>query len=258
MTKFDQFLFEFKGLETGIEMTNDIKIQAVIADINMKIEEEDHERTEGQLFTEKGAVDRIKILTILDDQAVKHTFTKEDAFYHMNDPASDEISEKISESFAFKDRYSSYKFQGIIPDTGAAGVSTAGNPQFEALKRLKPMTKLDISTAGKHNIKFRKGTAKSIGTTLVNTPLGEILFHVVPENTPFLFCVQAMDHMGVYLDNLRNVLVQGDVRVPIVRKWDHPFMLLEIEQTLTQCHLTETELKRLNRRFGNPSVGRQE
>ncbi|KAI0997705.1 hypothetical protein K3495_g10485 [Podosphaera aphanis] len=258
LTRFDQFLFEFEGLETGIEMTNDTEIQAVIADMNMEIEEEDHERTEGQLFAEMGAVDGIKILTILDDQAAKHTFTKEDAFYHRNDPASDEISEHISESFTFKDRYSSYEFQGIMPDTGAAGVSPAANPQFEGLERLKPMTKLDTSTAGNYNIKIGKSIAKSIGTTLVNTPLGEILFHVVPANTPFLFCVQDMDQMGVYLDDLRNVLVQGDKPVPIVRKWGHPFMLLEIEQTLAQFHLTETELKRLHRRFGHSSVRRLE
>ncbi|KAI0998001.1 hypothetical protein K3495_g10188 [Podosphaera aphanis] len=110
-----------------------------------------------------------------------------------------------------------------MPDTGAAGVLTARNPRFEALKRLKPMTKLDASTAGRHDIKFGKGTAKSIGTTLVNTPLGEILFYVVPANTPFLFCVQDMDRMGVYLDNFRNVLVQGGKHVPVIRQMGPPF-----------------------------------
>jgi hypothetical protein len=35
--------------------------------------------------------------------------------------------------FTFKERYSLAKFQGIMPNTGAAGISIAGEPQFLAL-----------------------------------------------------------------------------------------------------------------------------
>ena len=34
------------------------------------------------------------------------------------------------------DRYSSAIFQGIIPNSGVVGVSTVGEPQFLALKKL--------------------------------------------------------------------------------------------------------------------------
>ena len=76
-------------------------------------------------------------------------------------------------------------------------------------------------------------------------------------NTPFLFCLQDMDRMGVKLENLANVLIQGEKVVPIVRKWGHPWMLLHHpEEALAWSHLTETELRQLHRRFGHPSVRR--
>jgi hypothetical protein len=35
----------------------------------------------------------------------------------------------ISSTFIFNNRYSLYEFQGIMPDSGAAGISSAGKPQ---------------------------------------------------------------------------------------------------------------------------------
>jgi hypothetical protein len=42
----------------------------------------------------------------------------------------------------------------------------------------------------------------------------------------FLFCLQDMDRMGVKLDNLANILIQGEKIVFIIHKWGHPWMLL--------------------------------
>jgi hypothetical protein len=109
-----------------------------------------------------------------------------------------------------------------MPDSGAAGVSTAGESQAVALQQLDPTIRLDTSTAGQHKIRFGKGTATSTGTIDVPTPLGTITFHVVPANTPFLLCIQDMDKMRVKLDNLKNVLIQDKTVVPVVRKWGHP------------------------------------
>jgi hypothetical protein len=53
-----------------------------------------------------------------------------------------------------------------------------------------------------------------------------ITFHVVPANMLFLYYIQDMDTMGVRLDNLKNVLVQGNKVTPIICKWGHPWMLL--------------------------------
>ena len=104
-------------------------------------------------------------------------------------------------------RYSSELFHGIMPDTGAAGISTAGEPQYLALQKLDPTVKLNTSSVGSQTIQFGKGSTTSLGTIQVNTPFGTITFHVVPTATPFLYCLQDMDTMGVKLDNILNVLI---------------------------------------------------
>jgi hypothetical protein len=75
-----------------------------------------------------------------------------------------------------------------MPDSGAAGVSTAGKPQVVALQKLDPIVSIDISIAGNHKIRFGKGEAMFIGIIQVSTPLGNIMFYVLPTNTPFLYC----------------------------------------------------------------------
>jgi hypothetical protein len=47
----------------------------------------------------------------------------------------------------------------------------------------------------------------SLETIQVPIFLRIIIFHVVPVNIPFLFCIQDMDRMGIKLDNLKNVLI---------------------------------------------------
>jgi hypothetical protein len=91
--------------------------------------------------------------------------------------------------FIFKERYSLAKFQGIMPNTGAVGISTAGEPQFLALQKQDLLISLDRTTAGDNQIWFGKGTAVAIGTTTVQTPLRLITFYIVIANTLFLFCI---------------------------------------------------------------------
>ena len=65
-----------------------------------------------------------------------------------------------------------------------------------------------------------------------------------------------MDRLGVALDHINNTLVQGSIKHPIVRKWGHPWLLLDDAETMAWCNLTESELRRIHRRFGHPSVRR--
>lgn len=74
-----------------------------------------------------------------------------------------------------EDRYSSLVFQGIMPDTGAAGVSTAGMKQTKALQRQFEI-EIGESSCGQHRIRFGKGETTSIGPIKVPTPLGVWLF----------------------------------------------------------------------------------
>jgi hypothetical protein len=73
-------------------------------------------------------------------------------------------------------------------DSGAAGIFIVRKPQVVAFQKLDPIISIDISIAGNHKICFGKGEAVSIGIIQVSTPLGNIMFHVLPTNTPFLYC----------------------------------------------------------------------
>ena len=105
-----------------------------------------------------------------------------------------------------------------MPDTGAAGISTAEEPQLQALQRTNTSLRLDRTVTRDHRIRFKKGSIITKGIVTVDTPLRPITFHIIPENTPFLYCIQDIDRIGVKLDNLQNVLVQGKKVVLIVRK----------------------------------------
>jgi hypothetical protein len=76
-----------------------------------------------------------------------------------------------------------------MPDTRAAGISTAREPQFLALQKQDLLISLDRTTAGDNQIRFGKGTAVATGTTTVRMPLRLITFHIVIANTPFLFYI---------------------------------------------------------------------
>jgi hypothetical protein len=65
----------------------------------------------------------------------------------------------ISSAFIFENRYSLYEFQGIMLDSRAAGISSAGEPQVQALQKKNPTIQLDTLTAGSNTIRFGKGTA---------------------------------------------------------------------------------------------------
>jgi hypothetical protein len=239
MTYFQNFLVQYEGVEDLEDEVNETE------QLLMDMEIEDY--SPNQYFTEYGEVDGTQIVAVLNDQSTLHSITKSDIF---NEP-------KESSTFSFDIRYSANVFHGIMPDTGAAGVSTVGEPQVRALQQLDSSVQIDQSTVGQHKIRFGKGTAISLGTIRVQTPLGYITFHVVPANTPFLFCIGDMDKLGVKLDNLKNMLVQGDKFVPVVRKWGHPWLLLhQPEKSIAWSHLTESELRQLHRRFGHPLVQR--
>src|SRR4051794_40126165 len=93
-----------------------------------------------------------------------------------------------------KNRYSAMTFHGIMPDSGAIGVLTAGHPQFQTLWWEILAVILDWMSAGKATIRFgNESTLESIGTMMVPTPLGPINFYIIPANMPFLLCLQDMD-----------------------------------------------------------------
>ena len=109
-------------------------------------------------------------------------------------------------------------------DTGAAIRPSIGYGQFQALQSIDESVLLDKSTQ-EVNVKFSISLSSSLGSTLVNTPIGQVRFHIFNTDTPFLLSLADIDKLKVYFDNLRNILVspQGDVLV--VRRFGHPFLL---------------------------------
>ncbi|KAF2022610.1 hypothetical protein EK21DRAFT_119577 [Setomelanomma holmii] len=199
-----------------------------------------------------------------DQQYLDHQFFKEQcladqAFLHHisgDDIYSQGAPSAPASQFLLEDRYTRSVYQGILPDTGAANVSTVGKEQYLALTQEDPTVKMDTSTAGKASIKFGKGEATaSIGTAQVSTDIGTINFEVVDAPTPFLLCLADMDRLKVYFNNTTDELVQGDVHIPVIRKWGHLWFHLNKKERAT-VFLTETELRRLHRRFGHPAVMR--
>lgn len=196
-----------------------------------------------------GAINGRIITTRLNNAATAHAATG-------NDPYGDNTHKGETHLFTFYSRYGENTFQGIMPDTGAAGISTAGETQVKALQRLMPSIYIDKTKAGSHRIRFGDSPeCVSLGDVKVSTPVGEIDFAVMPTNTPFLLCLADMDRHRIYLNNVDNVLVHQGKEYPIVRKWGHPWLLLDEEQTAVH-YLTETELRQLHRRFGHPAADR--
>jgi hypothetical protein len=170
-------------------------------------------------------------------------------------------------SFLTEHRYSTNTFVGVLIDTGAAEVSTAGYAQYLAYRRVAKGAIIDLSTTGQASIRFGAGDPlDSIGSIDVETPVGNIQFHIVEAMTPFLLSLKDMDQLGVYFDNTKNMLIRKDpyMTAPIVRRFGHPFLMWDysLASFLTEsfatdtCFLTDIELRRLHRRFGHPSVKR--
>lgn len=197
------------------------------------------------------------------------------SFAHLIDPTNNTTEHQtdlpttpIAYAAHARVRYGKDVFMGIIVDTGAAVKSTAGYSQFQALQQSESDLKaeLDTSTKGGVTVQFGVGSATSIGTTTINTPIGEVKFHVVEVDTPFLLCLADMDKLGVYYDNTRDVLVTSTKEVPVFRRFGHAFLLSNssLQSYLigsfdqNPCYLTEAELRRLHRRFGHPSAKRLE
>jgi hypothetical protein len=123
--------------------------------------------------------------------------------------------------FVFYSRYDGNIFQGIMPDTGAAGIFTAGEPQVRALQLKFPNVTIDSFTAG-HKVKFGNNPESIfLGTIAVETPFKTIRFAVMPTNTSFLLCLADMNRCGVYFNKINNILVHNGKKHPIVRKWEH-------------------------------------
>ena len=80
------------------------------------------------------------------------------------------------------------------------------------------------------------------------------MFHIMNADLLFLLCIEDMDRLGFYLNNLTDQAIRLDgFTVPIQRIYGHPFLVWGPDSI---SYLTEPELRQLHRRFGHPAVDR--
>jgi len=148
-------------------------------------------------------------------------------------------------------------------DTRASKKSTARYGQYLAYRKIRDTT-INTSKARAINVQFGIGSTPSVGSITINTPIGNVEFHIVQADTLFLLCLVDMDTLKVYYNNLSNVLVTLTKSILVTRRFGHPFLLWEeslqsfITNSFNQnpCYLTTTELRQLHCRFGHPSTNR--
>ena len=263
--RFKQYLVDYEGDDDdGSEEEFNDMFNALVVDTDVDNFVSDLNQDTATYFTTYGEIepnDATSTATILANRACNHAITTIDTADNTSLTAFDD------DPFVYKAKttshYTSTKFMGVVIDTGASNRSTAGYGQFLAFQRTNDV-QLDESTRGTVNVQFGIGSTSSIGSIKVDTPVGTVEFHVVKVDTPFLLCLKDMDILKVYFNNLENVLVAPGKKVPVVRRFGHPFLLWNtslqayIVESFDQnpCYLTDIELRQLHRRFGHPSVER--
>jgi hypothetical protein len=165
-----------------------------------------------QFLTTCGPINGKLIITILNNIAIAYGITG-------SNPYETQAPKELPHFFTFASKYNNNTFQGIMPDTGAAGISTAGELQALALKRKFSKSTIDTFTAGRYKVKFGNNhEISSLGTIGVKISFGTIHFEIMPTNTPFLLCLANMDRYSVYFNNINNILVYNGKKYPVVRK----------------------------------------
>ncbi|KAK1912598.1 hypothetical protein P3342_004534 [Pyrenophora teres f. teres] len=231
---YEAFLAQFEGIDIDDDDDDGDTDEELNAFFN-----NDQLDTKHQFLTATcGTVDGETMVRNLNNTAALHAITKIDPY------AGNDIAKEASHLFTLDHRYGREQFQGIMPDTGAAGVSTAGKQQVTALHRIQPL-RIDKSTAGRHRIRFGDNPeCVSLGDVNVQTPVGMIKFAVMPTNTPFLLCLDDMDRHSIYFNNVDNMLVHQSKEYPIVRKWGiHGFFLTSMRLPLTAARLYKVLVK---------------
>lgn len=160
-----------------------------------------------------------------------------------------------SQAFVLENQYS-HAYQGELWDTGASERSTVGKAQALAWLRENSDTKIEWHQSDS-TFNFGGGQPlRAIGTITKTNPLEEVKYYVLDVNTPFLLSLKDADRLGAYFDNTTDRIVRkrDNTSLPVVRKWGHPFF--NLSRAESSVFVTETELRRLHRRFGHARADR--
>lgn len=128
-------------------------------------------------------------------------------------------------TYITSERYTPDEYYGIIINTRAPKKSIAGYGQYFTYKKNLTPIQVDKTKVGAVNIQFGISSTFSIGSLLLDTPIGFIEFFVVEADTLFLLCFENIHKLNIYFNNLENVLITSTKSVQVVCHFSHSFLL---------------------------------
>jgi hypothetical protein len=213
------------------------------------------------------------VINSLTNQTFKHRFIFKNCII---------IIALINESFAFNfisiinSRYDDREFKSILVNCDAADRFTESIEQFKALQRISNVI-LNRKTI-ESSIRFDIDDTLILEFVDLNTSFEVITFHIVEINISFLLCLNDLNRLNIYFNNLINEMIQKIShqiiknfqinlkirRHSVIRRYDHAFLLWKIfTYSLivefideNSCLLIEIKLRRLHRRFDHFSARR--
>lgn len=153
-------------------------------------------------------------------------------------------------------RYDSETFRGILVDSRCSHILTSGVAQYLTYYRTFCLTP-NVNTTKQTPIVFPNRRHSSPVTAIVRFPIAhrwlECKTHLLPMYLPLLLSLKDMYNLGIYFDNLANIVVHksSNTSTPVLRKWEHVFITWSSTQV---SYFTELELRNLHRIFGHPHV----
>jgi hypothetical protein len=225
--RFDKYTRQYIADYEGTDDTDDLDlidedIEALIVtdDYNQEdLEPAEHFTTSFGVLEPERAFD---ITTTLANQSLAHALICTDTAASDTTTSADTDSDPFI--YTVTSRYTSDVFYGIMIDTGASKKSTARYSQYLAYKKTHGAT-IDTDKAGAIHVQFGIRSILSIGSIIVDMPIGSAEFHIVKADTPFLLCLKDMDTLQIYYNNLKDLLVTLSTTIPVIRRFSHPFIL---------------------------------
>ncbi|KAI3550554.1 hypothetical protein CSPX01_01604, partial [Colletotrichum filicis] len=78
---------------------------------------------------------------------------------------------------------------------------------------------LNTFRTSKVSIRFNNSEpVKLLRFIIISTLFSNITFYVLLTNTPFLYYLKNINKLRVYFNNINNLLIKGDVIIPIIYK----------------------------------------
>ncbi len=184
-------------------------------------------------FDELQNIESETTTSLLSNQIFKHRLISKNCIT---------ITILINESFDFSfisiidSRYDDHEFKRILMNCETADRSTESIEQFKALQRISDVT-LNTKTI-ESSIRFDIDDTLILRSIELNIPLEIINFHIVEINTPFLLCLNDLNRLNIYFNNLINEMIQKILntttnlqidskirRHSVIRRYDHAFLL---------------------------------